>query len=144
MQTHQEPQNTPSITFLNLSGDVTITWDESNEEAILRLIEDKMRQGFTFFVLKPRMGGILPPKKVAARSMAQVKRAASVTVADADVQKLLASNVHDEALQQAVQSGQARLERPESGAQYETERRATSAREVLHSQSVAVRPIVAG
>lgn len=134
----------PSITFLNLSGDVTITWDKSNEEQILALIEEKMRQGFTFFILKPRALGILPPKKVRAKSMAQVARAGLVSIADEDVQKILASQVHDDDVQGVVQSGAARLERPQSNATYETERRASSSREVLTHQSAAVRPVLGG
>lgn len=135
---------TPSITFLNLSGDVTITWDKSNEAQILGLIEEKMRQGFSFFILKPRAMGLLPSKKVRAKSMSQVARAGGVSIADADVQKILSSRVHDQDVQNAVESGVARLRRPQDSASYDTERRATSAREILHQQSVAVRPVVGG
>jgi hypothetical protein len=139
-----QPTQTPSITFLNLSGDVTITWDKTNEEQILSLIEEKMRQGFSFFILKPRALGFLPPKKVLAKSMSQVARAGKVSIADADVNTILASKVHDQDVQTAVESGAARLERPQDNATYETERRASSAREVLQHQSVAVRPVLGG
>ena len=137
-------QTKPSITFLNLSGDVTITWDKSNEEQILALIEEKMRQGFSFFILKPRALGILPPKKVRAKSMAQVARAGQVRVADEDVQRILASHVHDTDVQGAVQSGAARLERSQEDATYDAGPRISSAREVVRNQSVAVRPVMGG
>jgi hypothetical protein len=50
----------PSITWLNMTGDVTITWDEQNKEAVLELVRAKMKQGYTFFIwatVKPRPSG---------------------------------------------------------------------------------------
>ena len=42
----------PSITFLNGSGDITITWDEHNKEQIIEMIKKKMKEGYTFFTTK--------------------------------------------------------------------------------------------
>lgn len=42
----------PSLTFLNGSGDITITWDEHNKEKIIEMIKKKMAEGYTFFTTK--------------------------------------------------------------------------------------------
>ena len=61
----------PSITWLNMSGDVTITWDATNRERILALVREKMNQGYTFFILKPRAFKLLGQKKVKLTDPAQ-------------------------------------------------------------------------
>lgn len=41
-----------SLTFLNFSGDITVSWDEHNCEKMLELIKKKMSEGYTFFTAK--------------------------------------------------------------------------------------------
>jgi hypothetical protein len=47
-------ENTPSITFANGRGDITITWTEENKEFVKELIEKKLKNGYSFFVIVPR------------------------------------------------------------------------------------------
>lgn len=42
-----EPSYLGSCTFLNLSGDITIVWDENNREQVLEVIRKKMKEGYT-------------------------------------------------------------------------------------------------
>jgi hypothetical protein len=44
----------PSITFPNMRGDVTISWTKENEDFIKQMIEKKMKEGYSFFVIIPR------------------------------------------------------------------------------------------
>lgn len=37
----------PAITFLNMTGDITISWDRDNEAAILAMVEQKMKEGYS-------------------------------------------------------------------------------------------------
>ena len=46
-----------SITFLNMTGDITIAWDDTNREQMLALVQEKMAQGYSFFILQPRFLG---------------------------------------------------------------------------------------
>lgn len=42
-----------SMTLLNGMGDIEITWDSSQDEKMRELIAKKMKEGVTFFILKP-------------------------------------------------------------------------------------------
>lgn len=47
-------ENVPSITFANGRGDVTITWTIENRDFVRKLIADKLKMGYSFFVVVPR------------------------------------------------------------------------------------------
>lgn len=136
------PDTTPAITLLNQSGDISITWDAENEAAMLQLIEQKMKEGYSFFIVKPRMLGLLGTKTVKAQSIKDVKKAGSV-IADDGVMTGAAPKLYDVAVEQAVVNGTAKLVKP-STREKETVRRASKPQEVVRAQSVAVRPIVGG
>jgi ribosomal protein L12E/L44/L45/RPP1/RPP2 len=140
--TQEQAATQPGITFLNMSGDVTITWDDSNCAHVQELVKRKMAEGYSFFILQPRMLSILGNKKVKLTDEAQLDKAVGVVVPDEAVNAIV-SNLGDPDLEEAVKKGQARLARAPKGDK-NTIRRASSAEEVLRHQSVAVRPIVGG
>jgi len=133
----------PSITFLNETGDITISWDKDNEEAMLALIEQKRKERYTFFILKPRLGGLLGHKKVEAESIEQIRKAGKV-VADDALAKSIIMNLGDDAINTAVAAGQAHVVPLAKERSYDTVGIATSAKEVLRHQTLATRPIVGG
>lgn len=140
--TTQLADTTPAITWLNGSGDVTITWDAENEASMLALIEAKMKAGYSFFIIKPRVLGLLGTKKVVAKSIKDIKKAGSVVAGD-DVMLGTTPKLYDADVEGAVATGKARLAKPTTSPK-ETVRRATTAREVLQHQTAALRPIVGG
>lgn len=133
----------PTITFLNSTGDITISWEKDKEAEMLALIEKKMKEGYTFFILKPRMGGLLGNKKVAVESIEQVRKAGSVVATDA-LAKSVVMNLGDDDVSQAVAAGNAGLVSTLKKATMETVGRAISAAEVVTNQSIAIRPISGG
>jgi len=142
----------PGITWLNMSGDVTITWDDSNREAILELVRQKLKQGYAFFIITPRFLPMFGNKQVKLTDPAQLDKAVGVVVADdqvADIVGKLApataqtKRLGDDDVERVVRNGQAELANVPK-AKLETTRRAASAEEVLQHQSVAVRPISGG
>jgi hypothetical protein len=154
----------PAITWLNMSGDVTITWDDSNRDAILALVREKMAEGYSFFIITPRLLPIFGDKQVKLTDVAQLDKAKGVVVQDglvADIVSRLdnanvtplpqrpaapaapAQRLGDEAVEQAVKSGKAKLALVPK-ADLQATRRAASAEEVVQHQSVAVRPVVGG
>lgn len=137
---------TPFIVFLNQTGDVAIEWDDANEEAILALIEEKMKQGIRFFILKPVLGGLLGSKKKQATSIKQIRKAGNVLIEDQDAATMLGKmNLDDRELEKVVESGAAQLVRGQtSRMDLTTTHQAKSAKEVLKSQSLAVRPLAGG
>lgn len=140
--TQNLPESTPAITLLNQSGDITISWSPENEEAMLALIEQKMKEGYSFFIVKPRVLGLLGNKTVRAKTIKDVKKAGSVVVDDG-VLTGATPKLYDAAVEQVVVDGKAHLVKP-STSEKETVRRATTSSEVVRAQTVAVRPIVGG
>ncbi|MBC8737130.1 hypothetical protein F6X40_09955 [Paraburkholderia sp. UCT31] len=133
-----------AITFLNSTGDVTLTWDEQNEERILAMVEEKMKAGFSFFVLKPRILGIPGNSKKRLKSIEQAKKAGHVVVPDNAVDQVM--NLGDKALEQAVASGDAKLvsSGTATGTNVVSIGRARKPSDVVGKQTLAVRPIAAG
>lgn len=52
-----EQTTTPrTMTLLNFSGDITLTWTQEQDEQIQQLIEQKLKEGYSFFVIHPNTG----------------------------------------------------------------------------------------
>lgn len=94
------------LTLLNDMGDVELTWDSQNDEKVRALIEKKMREGVTFFVIKPLIGDAVHVK----RRLKDVRdlKSNSVKMKDRDVIDL-AVKVKDPDIAEIVTSGHARL-----------------------------------
>jgi ribosomal protein L12E/L44/L45/RPP1/RPP2 len=133
----------PAITWLNMTGDVTITWDESNREQIVELVKQKMKQGYSFFILKPRAIARLGNKKIALKDESQLKDAIGVVVPDSQVSAIVAK-LGDPEVETVVKRGAAVLTLVPKTQSLDTTKRAETAEEVVEAQSVAVRPIVGG
>ena len=114
-----------SMTMLDQTGDTTIVWDEDTEQSLLPIIEQKMKAGVIFYIIKPRKFPLLPPKKVRAKSIF-------------DIQKAGAAVIKDEALSDLFQRGKVQTVSGEGA--IEVVKKATSAAEVSRSHSVAVKP----
>lgn len=119
-----------AITFLDSSGDTTIAWTEDRDEEMLPLIKKKMEQGVVFFIVEPRLGGWLPPKKTHLGSPEEALPHRALAIRDEDLAKFVSSGVAE-----VVPSPQG----PVRGS-----RKAKSAEEVAGSESVAVKPLRGG
>ena len=136
----------PSITFLNMTGDVTISWDASNAEAILALVEEKMKKdNVTFFIIKPRFLSFLGNKKVRATTINQIAEAGAAVIDDEDFQRMMGRlKLHDQALEAAVAAGKAHLTKSDAPVDRAAIRPARTAEEVVRNQTIAVRRVVGG
>ncbi|MNR71855.1 hypothetical protein D3C71_25330 [compost metagenome] len=147
----QQQHVTPSLTFLDMSGDVTISWTPDSEDAILSLVEAKMKQGYSFFILEPRKLGFipLPAKKVPVTSIAQARVAGRVSMPEEDVNRgvnrmLANAKVDDPEVGRLLASGQAQLAQVGEKQPLNTVSRATTPQQVVRHQTVGVRPIWGG
>lgn len=84
-----EPAHSRSLTILNMSGHSTLTWSPKNDEVMRQLIERKLQEGWAFWIVKPRAGGLLPDKRVKVRTLEQAMQARSLSLDDADFAKLI-------------------------------------------------------
>lgn len=119
--------HTRSITFLNECGDVTISWSEDRDEVMKELIQKKIDQGYTFFVIKPIAKVIKWPKVI--KNANQIKDY-KVSLSDEDAERLF--KMGDIGFAKNVQSN------------YETVRKAKNAKDAASKNTVAVRPMRGG
>lgn len=117
---------THALTMLNEHGDTTFVWTEDEDERIEKMIAQKMKEGYTFFITEPRFFGLIPPKKTELKKASDAKKHRALSLPDGDFAKL----VMDGAMQMA--------KTPDAPAK--TTKRASSAKEVARSQSIGVKP----
>ena len=130
------------ITFLNMCGDITITWDESNKEKIIAMVRQKMAEGYSFFTTKKVP--LLPLYRKVKVKSDNLDSLNSVVIDDAEFERLTKS-MDDRDLSKGLVEGELLLaKRSESKSDYKDARRITDPEEVVENQSVAMRPLVGG
>ncbi len=111
-------------------GDTTIVWDSSNDAKMEEIIAKKMSEGITFFIIKPRLGGIAAPDKTALKKVGGARQLRALAVSDEDFSRM-------------VGAGAAELV-PTPAAPITRRRVSKNAREVAASESVGVRQMAGG
>ena len=112
--------NTRSLTMLNESGDTTISWSEDLDDEIEKIIEKKMAEGVTFFLIEREHGS----------------RQKLESVIDAIKHRALA--IPDEDLRKFVESGAAVAEATPAEP-IKSSRVSRDAKEVAKGKSVGVK-----
>lgn len=118
---------TRSCIFLNENGDTTIAWDDSNDEAMTRLIQKKMDEGMTFFVVNR----YIPFIKHKIKDSKDVIPERKIVVKDADFNEM----INNETVSTYKRN---------SNDNFETVRNATSAYDAATNHTVAIRQRVGG
>ncbi len=85
-----EGDDTRSMTFLNASGDGTLAWGPGSDDAMRALIERKMKEGFAFFIVERRLGGLVR-RKVRVTDVEKAAASRAVTLSDADFAAMVSS-----------------------------------------------------
>jgi hypothetical protein len=110
--------------MLNERGDTTISWSEDRNDAMEAIIEKKMKEGVSFFIIEDR--GLRQPLK----NSQDARKYRSLAIPDADLAKFVASG-----------AGEA-IPTPE--APIKTKRKAKTAKDAAENQSVGVKPLKGG
>lgn len=113
-----------ALTMLNESGDTTIVWTPDRDDEMESIIEKKMAQGCTFFLIDSRFG----------------TRQKLTNAGDASKHRMLA--IPDEDMRMFVGGGEAGSAAavPTPTAKVKAVRKAKTAKEVATSESVGVKP----
>lgn len=116
-----------TMALLNETGDITIGWSEADDATMLPMIEEKLRQGYSFFIVKGE-------DEVRLKRVDQIGASRTVIMADKEAERLFAA-------------GKVGLVEKAKGmvrGTVETIRRATSAEDVVKNDTVAMRPFAGG
>lgn len=120
-----------SMVLMNHYGDTTISWDEDSDERIIPIIESKMKDGVTFFILeKPRLLNLFQGRMRKLRNIDQIDKNRKLVMMDEEFAGLLSEGV--------VQTDKV------TDAQATTSRIAKTANEVATSHTVGVRQMRGG
>lgn len=131
-----------SITWLNMSGDITITWDETNKEKMLEMIRKKMADGYNFFTTK-RVPIIGVERKVRV-SNKNIDSISSIVIPDNEFEKLMAG-VDDKDVAMSVRDGVATMAKRKAGMRaLDMVKRLDKAEDIVKNQSLAFRTLTGG
>ena len=134
--------NNNCITFLNMCGDVTITWDDTNKDKIIAMVRQKMEEGYTFFTTKKVP--LLPLYRKVKVKSEKLESLNSLVIDDAEFERMTKS-LDDKAIAKGLVDGELLLaKRGDEKSEYKAVRRMTDAEEVVENQSVALKPLVGG
>lgn len=114
--------------LMNESGDVTITWTQEHEAEMRGLIEKKIKEGYSFFLVEKKFKFFNQKTKIT--SVDQIQRGSKILLRDEDAIRLFSE-------------GKIQVEKNDA-VELTAGKRLDDADEVLKSDTVAVRPIGAG
>ena len=130
-----------TCSFLNMSGDIVIVWNEQNREKVLTLIRKKMAEGYTFFTTKKYMFKKLTRKvKITEKNIDVTEE---IIITDAQFDKMV-EDMNDKDLATLVRADAAKLGKRTDRSELAGLKCATKAEDVIDKNSVAIRPVVGG
>jgi hypothetical protein len=139
-----EDHNTQScITFLNYSGDVSITWSPENDAKIKELIRKKMAQGYSFFTMrKVVIDAIQIRRKIGQKGVDSIN---NLVIDDETFDKMV-KGLADSDLADALKLGHGKLaKRRGRKDSMDLVKKLKSADDVIKAkQAVAIKPVLGG
>lgn len=132
-----------SLTFLNNTGDVTITWSPENDEKIKDLVRQKMAAGYVFFTLrKVVIESIKVKRKIGEKGVDTIT---SLVIEDSEFDKLV-KDMDDRDLATLLKDRTAQLaKRKGKSKEFTSAGIAKTPEDVVRGkQAIAVRPVVGG
>jgi len=138
-----------SMTLLNSTGDITLTWENAEDAEIKAMIQAKIDAGYCFFILEPRVSflKVLGSKKKTIRDISEIKgREVVMKTKENMTGKAVLNdtfNLGDEASENLFRLGRIGIANvPEDS--YNTVRKTKNASEVMRNHTVVAPRIAAG
>lgn len=130
-----------SMTMLSMLGDVVISWDEQNKDKILKVIQKKMDEGYTFFTTKKFGFKVFSRRiKVSPKNLHLVEE---IILTDEQFDKMV-DDFNDKDIAELVTTKSATVGKRVKKETLVGMSRATKAEDVIDKNSVALRPVVGG
>jgi hypothetical protein len=115
-----------ALTMLNEAGDLTVVWEEQNDDAMEAHIQKRMDAGCIFFIIEPRFGGLVAPSKRKLERATDAHKYRALAVPDEEVAKFVAEGKAEVVATPAQPVKKSRVSR--------------SAKEVAKKESVGIAP----
>lgn len=115
----------PSMTFLDESGDVALTWDDDTRDKMIDIIQKKMDAGYIFYVIEQEQGEPIA-RKIQITDIKQLESRSSVVIKEDDIVTLLLG-------------GDAQIAESKVGSKITPKRKAKSAVDAAANDTVAIK-----
>lgn len=137
-----DPDFQPSMTLLNFTGDITITWDAQNRARMIEIVRKKMAEGYSFFTTKAgSTARVTRRTRVTEKNLNGID---GLTLSDREFNRLV-TDLDDRDVAELVSTGGADLAKRTGVNTGRTAiTRLNSAEEVVDTHSVGLRRIVGG
>ncbi len=116
--------------LFNATGDVAITWKDDDDVEVLSMIEDKMKEGYTFFILEDKFFKTMKRKKI-IRDANEIGKDRTVYLDDRRAEEL-------------VKNGKVEVVKLDKPNETLGGRRAKTKEEVASNKTAAFRPVAGG
>lgn len=137
-----------SVTLLNSTGDITLTWNNYEDEEIKKMIQSKIEEGYCFFIMEPKVSFLkfLGEKKTTIKDVNEIK--------DRKVIMKTTSNLDHKSISESFKFGDKKAEDlfnngvigiinvPESN--YNTIKKTKDINEIMVNHTIATPRIAAG
>lgn len=120
-----------TMTLLNEHGDITITWDSTNEKEIEAMVEEKMKLGYKFFIIEKALGFIPMKKELKDSELIPFVENKKLVIKDKHVSKL-------------AEKGLVNVAKGSHGSKGKISGVASTAKEVITNNTMVSKPRVAG
>ena len=119
-----------TLTLLNETGDIELVWSDEHEESMRALIEKKIREGYSFFIVERKLFGCIERHKL-VKDISEIKKGTKLLLKDEDAVRLF-------------EEGKIGAKVNKSKRNIEARKRTKDVDEILNSDTLAVRPIAGG
>lgn len=137
-----------ALTMLNERGDTTIVWTEDRDDEMEAIIEKKMAQGCSFYIIEPRFG---TREQLTELNMRKLRKDRMLAIPDADLLKFGGGvtdvdadtvRLKSEAVPLAItdESEPSAAAIPSPATPVKRGRRAKTAKDVAQNESIGVAP----
>jgi len=122
-----------TLILLNETGDLTLSWKDDDSDKMRTLIERKMKQGYSFFILEPSFLGLFKKQR----------KITDINSIQKDTDGKYSIMLCDKEAEKLFSEGTIRIGKTPEG-DFNTTHRSTNVNEICQSSSVAVQPMRAG
>lgn len=127
--------NIRSMTLLNISGDITLTWTEEQDKNIEKLIQEKIKEGYSFFSYQPNTG---LKKFFKEKSLKKIQTTKNLTE-----RKITIKDIHDEKISDFVTQNSIAVLKM-TGSKFKAIEKLKEPKKISKSHTVAVKRIQGG
>jgi len=130
-----------SMILLNTSGDITISWDSENKEALENLVQSKLDKGYLFFIIEPKFLGLFN-KKLKLNKGDVLKSKGKLVIPDETIDKF---HIQDDDIADFLKTKNVALSVSKTPTgPLETTVRTDNAKTIVDNTTVVIKPIQGG